>query len=174
MSRHVPDFINPIRAAEGGVSISGQLAFARMKRLLEIVTNPEGAADIVLDFAIDGQGTPFVHGRVRADLVLTCQRCLEAMVFPVDAEISLGIAASEEEAKRLPLQYDPVVTHGEQLSLAEVVEDEILLALPTIPRHDPAACTALENAEKRLEGVDEDDKAASNPFAVLAKLKAKR
>ena len=96
------------------------------------------------------------------------------MAFAVDAEISLGIAVSEEGAKRLPAQYDPVVTRGEQLSLAEVVEDEILLALPTIPRHDPAACTALENVEKRREDVDEDDKASSSPFAVLAQLKAKR
>ena len=55
MSKRVPDFINPFRAAEGGYGIAGRLAFARMRRLVEVVENGEGAAEVSLDFAIDGQ-----------------------------------------------------------------------------------------------------------------------
>ena len=174
MSRQVPDFIYPVRAAEGGFSISGQLAFSRMKRLLEVVCNPEGSAEIVLDFAVDGQGIPNVAGRVHADVVLTCQRCLEPMKVPVDVDLSLGIVASEDGANRLPEHYDPLVTRGEQLLVAEMVEDEILLALPAIPRHDTAECTAVENVEKRPGDVGEGDDVSSSPFAVLAQLKVKR
>ena len=174
MSRHVPDFVNSTRATEGDFSIAGQLAFSRMERLIEMVNNPEGAAEVALDFSVDGQGVHYVRGRVCAELVLTCQRCLEPMKFPVAVEICLGIVASEEEAKRLPEQYDPLVARGEQLLIAEVVEDEILLALPAIPRHDPAECTAMENAEKWQSGAVETAKVSANPFAVLAQLKAKR
>jgi len=175
MSRHVPDFINPIRAAEGGYVIAGRLAFARMKRLLEVVANAEGTAEVALNFAIDGQGIPNVRGQISAVLELTCQRCLETMKIPVTVKISLGIVGSENEAKRLPEQYDPVVMHGEQLLIAEMVEDEILLALPAIPRHDPADCAAAERAEKvRQDRAGESDASAANPFAVLAKLKTGR
>ena len=174
MSRQVPDFINPVRAAEGGFSISGLLAFGRMKRLLEVVNNPEGAAEIALDFAVDAQGVPYVRGWIRAELVVTCQRCLEPMTVPVDVDLSLGIVSSEDEAKRLPEHYDPLVTRGEQLLVAEVVEDEILLALPAIPRHDTAECTAMENLEKRPGDDEEGNEVSSSPFAVLAQLKAKR
>ena len=173
MSRHVPDFVNPIRAAEAGYNISGQLAFTRMKRLLEVAGNPEDAAEIALDFAIDGQGIPYVRGRVSADVMLACQRCLEPMKLHVDADIYLGIVASEEEAARLPEQYDPLLIHGDQLLLAEAVEDEILLALPAVPRHDPAECAVANNVEQRQSGGEEADTASKNPFAVLAQLKGK-
>jgi uncharacterized protein len=175
MSRQVPDFIDPIRAAEGGISIAGRLAFARMKRLLEVVNNREGYAEVSLHFAVDGQGIPCVKGRVRADLILTCQRCLEPMKVAADIDVHLGIVASEDEAKRLPERYDPLVMHGEQLLIAEAVEDEIFLALPSIPRHDPAECVALEeHVERSGDGSGQADEVSASPFAVLARLKAKR
>ena len=174
MSRHVPDFINPVRAAEGGFSISGQLAFTRMKRLLEVVNNPDGVAEVDLNFGVDGKGTPNVQGRLHTDVVLTCQRCLEPMQVSVDVKICLGIVASEDEASRLPEQYDPLVARNEQLMIADMVEDEILLALPSIPRHDPGECAVMEDSEKRQSGAGQAAEESTNPFAVLAKLKAKR
>ena len=174
MSRHVPDFVNSTRATEGDFSITGQLAFTRMKRLLEVVNNPEGVAEVELNFSVDGQGIANVRGRIRADVILTCQRCLEAMTIPIDVDLKLGVVASEEAAKRLPEQYDPLIVRGEQLLIAEVVEDEIILALPAIPRHEPEECPAREYIEKRQSGAGQSDEASTNPFAVLAQLKAKR
>ena len=174
MSRHVPDFVNSTRATEGDFSITGQLAFARMKRLLEVVNNPEGVAEVELDFSVDGQGIANVRGWVHADVVLICQRCLEAMTVTIDVDLNLGIIASEEAAKRLPEHYDPLVVHGEQLLIAELVEDEIILALPAIPRHEPEECPARDYIEKRQSGAGESDEVSPNPFAVLAQLKAKR
>ena len=174
MSRHVPDFVNSTRATEGDFSITGLLAFSRMKRLLEVVNNPEGIAEVELNFSVDGQRIANVRGRVRADVSLTCQRCLEAMTVPIDVDVHLGIVASEDAAKRLPEHYDPLVVHGEQLLIAEVVEDEIILALPAIPRHEPQECPAKEYIEKRQSGAGQSDEVSTNPFAVLAQIKAKR
>jgi uncharacterized protein len=138
MSKHVPDFINPFRAAEGGYGVAGRLAFARMGRLVEVVENPDGAAEVSLDFDVDEQGIP----------------------------------RSDEEAKRLPDQYDPLVAGGQSLSVAQLIEDEVLLALPAIPRHDDAVCTAV-NAVMMEERHGEGDSAESSasPFSVLARLK---
>jgi uncharacterized protein len=174
MSRHVPDFVNSTRATEGDFSITGQLAFTRMKRLLEVVNNPEGVAEVELNFSVDGQGIANVRGRIRADVVLMCQRCLEAMAVPIDVDFNLGIVATEDAAKRLPEQYDPLVVRGEQLLIAEVVEDEIILALPAIPRHEPEECPAREYIEKRQSGAGQTDEVSTSPFAVLAQIKAKR
>ena len=175
MSRQVPDFIDPIRAAEGEVSIAGQLAFSRMKRLLEVVNNREGSAEVSLNFAVDGQGIPCVEGRVRAEVLLTCQRCLEPMQFAVDVDVHLGIVAGEDAEQRLPERYEPLLMRGEQLLIAETVEDEIFLALPSVPRHDPAECVATEHIGQRQndDGEREGD-ASAGPFAILAQLKAKR
>jgi len=175
MSKHMPDFINPVRAAEGRHSIAGQLAFARMTRLAQVVENRESSADVVLAFAIDEQGIPHVRGQVHGEVVLICQRCLESMTVPIDIEMDLGIVTSDEAAKRLPERYDPLVVSGQPLSVAELVEDEILLALPAIPRHDGETCTAAKTAipQKRRDDAASDEPAA-NPFAVLAQLKSKR
>ena len=174
MSRHVPDFINPIRAAEGGFHVAGQVKFSRMKRLLEVVTNRDDAAEVSLDFSVDGQGIAFAQGRVNADLMLTCQRCLSPMKFVLNIDFCLGIVASEDEAQRLPERYDPLIIHGDQLLIAEAVEDEIFLALPAFPRHDPAECDVVDNVEKRQSSNDEAEKLKASPFAVLAQLKGKR
>lgn len=169
MSKHVPDFIDPFRAAEGRHGIAGRIPFTRMARLSTAVENRDGAAEVVLNFAVDEQGIPFVNGRVQSDVVLTCQRCLEPMNLPIDITVELGIVASDEEAKRLPAHYDPLVAGEGKLAVAELIEDEILLALPAIPRHD-GACVA-----KGQEPPAEQDKdPAANPFAVLAQLKSKR
>ncbi len=170
MSKQVPDFINPFRAAEGGQSIAGRLAFTRMQRLAEVVKNTEGSAEVALDFAVDEQGIPHVHGQVRCEVVLICQRCLEAMTVPIDVEMDLGIVGSDDEANRLPERYDPLVAGAEPVLVAELVEDEILLALPAVPRHEGKVCAA---AIPEQVGEGDTAEVAANPFAILAQLKAK-
>jgi uncharacterized protein len=170
MSKHVPDFINPRRAAEGGYDVAGTVAFTRMARLSKAVENHDGAAEVALHFALDEQGIPVVKGRVRSEAVLICQRCLSPLSVPIDLEVELGIVASDEEAKRLPTHYDPLVAGEDRLAVAELVEDEILLALPAIPRHEDAACTAGVTEAPAEQASGRTD----NPFAVLEQLKSKR
>ena len=75
---------------------------------------------------------------------------------------------------RLPERYDPLVVSGQTLSVAALVEEEILLALPAIPRHEGEACTAAKasDLQQRQEN-DVSEASAANPFAVLAQLKSK-
>jgi len=172
MSKRVPDFVNPFRAAESGQTIAGRVEFARMGRLVEAVENRDGGAEVSLSFAVDEQDIPHVRGKVNGEVVLICQRCLEPMAVPIAIEMALGIVGSDDEAKRLPEHYEPLVTGGKPLAIAELIEDEILLALPVIPRHDDGVCAAANVANKEEPG-DEDDASSTNPFAVLARLKSK-
>jgi uncharacterized protein len=66
-----------------------------------------------------------------------------------------------------------LVARNEQLMIANVIEDEIILALPSIPRHESGECTVAEDVEKPQHDAEEGVEKAPNPFAVLAKLKAK-
>jgi len=168
MSKHVPDFINPLRAAEGAYDIAGPLSFTRMARLSKMVENCGGAAEVDLHFDVDEQKIPVVTGRLRSELVLICQRCLEPLSVSIDIEVALGIVASEQEAERLPSRYDPVIVEDERLSVADLVEDEILLALPAIPRHQEQCAAGVPPAEQPPA------ERADNPFAVLSRLKSKQ
>lgn len=97
-------------------------------------------------------------------LSLACQRCLEAVPFGLDIESLLelvpeGAEMSQEELEDDSRDFLPVVR---DLDVAELVEDEILLALPVAPRHERCGLPGAAEAGER-----------SNPFSALAELKGK-
>ena len=169
MSNRLPDFIDPMRYADTGRALAGSVPFSRMQRLTDIVSNHDAACEAELRFDVDAQGTRTVQGRVRAQLTLVCQRCLQPMSVRVDAPVSLGIVASEREAEQLAEVYDPLLVSEDPLSLAELLEDEILLALPVFPRHEEGECAAAAGAAQEDEVIPVEK---PNPFAVLARLKS--
>ena len=95
---------------------------------------------------------------------LACQRCLEAVEVAVDAHGRLVFVESEEAAAGLPASHDPVTMSNGRVSLPDLVEEELLLALPLIPAHPDEGC--------RQEPQAEDSQAAptQRPFAGLREL----
>ena len=141
MSGGLPAFIEPVRLAELGRSLAGRLPLERLRRLAELLVDRRGEAEVRLDFRQEGRGRVVVLGRIGALLRLTCQRCLEPFDFAVDVPVHLVVVGSDAEAERLAEEEDPLLLgEGQALSLAEMVEDELLLALPQVPAHPPPGC----------------------------------
>lgn len=171
MSNQLPHHIDPVRLAESGSLLAGDVAFSHMARLSSVVGNRDGAAHVELRFGVDEQGIRCVHGNITGDVALVCQRCLEFLPLPVKIEVNLGIVESELQADRLPSRYDPLMVGNEPLIVGELVEDEILLALPDFPRHKADDCQ-LE-AVRTQPPEEKPPSPQENPFAVLARLKSK-
>lgn len=166
----LPELIDPWRAVEAGAEFRGSLPLARMARLRESLREPTGEARFRLTFTRDPEGRGVLDGEIEARLILTCQRCLEALEFPVLTTLDLVLVSGLDEAGLLPEDLDPLLVPEEPLRLADLIEDELLLALPQIPRHEPGACpvggglwTAVSDERRAGEG--------ANPFAVLGALK---
>jgi uncharacterized protein len=139
MSEQLPERVDPVRLAQKGVVLRGQLPFSACGRLLEFALNPDGRIDLELAFELEG-GVTRVRGRVEATVRLQCQRCLEPVDLDVRCPVSLGVVASLAEADRLPEGCEPLLREGEgPIAVADLVEDEIILALPYIPRHPVCA-----------------------------------
>lgn len=168
----MPHQLDPFRLAESGAKLSGSIPIRQLQRLRSLLTDDSGEIAVELDFDIDELGVPNVQGRITAQLSLSCQRCLESYVIPVDASISLAWVRSDQEADRLPLLYEPYLVETNPLILNDVIEDELLLALPQVPMHEMAKCPANKWI-KQPAPADEDDTEKENPFSVLAKLKHK-
>ena len=101
-----------------------------------------------------------------------CQRCLEPMVHGVTAEALFGIVSSAEDAEQLPERYEPLIVAERSLFVADLVEDELLLSLPLVPKHAEKDCPAAQRlAQANEEAGEAEDKV--NPFAVLSRLKDK-
>ncbi len=176
MSSRLPEFIDPRRLASQGAGFSGTVELAVLTRLREALKDTTGIARFDLAFYRDNRQRARIKGQVQADLLLECQRCLEPVVLPVNAVLDLAIIRVLEEAEKLPESCDPVWVEEETLRLLDLVEDELILAIPQVPRHEPDACRIDSDGQVNGETADqelEDDLSDKpNPFAVLAGFKS--
>lgn len=89
------------------------------------------------DFAHDAQHNVIVELWVEAELPLICQRSLRPYLEPVKRHSLLAVVESVAEQELLPEHYEPVLAENGHLALLDLVEDELLLGVPQVPR-DPA------------------------------------
>jgi len=153
--------IDGFEFASAGAVQQGAMPLDGFPRLRDLLAADAGEVAYEVKGLRDGRGRPSLRIRVRGLLELRCQRCLEAMPFDVDEEEMLVLAASQAEIDADPA--DPEVPDrvlaGKEMALRELVEDQLILALPYAPRH--AVCgPAAPGVEKR-----EEDKLS--PFAGL-------
>jgi len=171
MSDQLPETIKPQSLVDTGGHIGGFTSLARMDRLAALLENRTGAVETQLDFGKDSQGIRFVHGSIKTELPLICQRCLEVMRYPVDLRLSLALVTSVEQADRLPEGYEPLVLDSATLSLTTLVEDELLLTLPIVAMHPESECSVRTPVSSEVNTGKVTEK--PHPFAALAQLKGK-
>lgn len=113
----------------------------------------------------DRQPQRWINLQMRATVHMTCQRCLEPVAVDLDLSRAIRFVPTEAEAERLDLESDDdVLATSRRLDLLALVEDELVLALPAVPRH--AACRPPVAPPSAVEPSD-DPAARTNPFAVL-------
>ena len=177
-----------------GGSVSGEVPVRELPRILaETAGNaPATAASESFAFTATGfareeavePGAPVtqrlfldltVNGQVWSD----CQRCLQVFAEPIATSTRFEVMPTEEAADAAPMDDDEVdvIVGSKRFSLLELIEDEVLLALPTAPKHTvcPAVHESLvtgADGQVEPEGEPEEEKRPS-PFAALASLKTK-
>jgi uncharacterized protein len=166
----LPKLLDPWLLIETGASFEGALALSSFPRLADFLLESEGEATYWLGFTRDAERRGIVRGEVRARLRLVCQRCLGAVDYPVERAFTLAPVRGLDEIDRLRDDYEPLLLSGEQLHSADLVEDELLLALPQIPTHGPGECEAPTVPRSAKDGA-EVDLEAPRPFAALAEWK---
>ncbi|MEW6354669.1 MAG: YceD family protein [Pseudomonadota bacterium] len=168
MLERLPQFVEPLHLAEVKGLLKGHVALADMRRLAPSLCNPEDQADVDLEFGKDAQRVPYMRGRIDARVTVVCQRCLQPLTLPLHTEPRLALVTTPEAAETLPPHYEPLLVSAQPMRLADLVEDELLLALPIVPKHADEQCHAgVGRAAAR-------DAAPEKPFAALARLKRKR
>lgn len=172
MLDRLPETIDPLVFAERRIELKGKLNLASFSRLEGLLLETTGQVDLELFFNQQGRHS-FIEGSASTTLIMACQNCLEAVEVPITVAIRLGVVANLEEADRLPAGYEPLLLTEEKILLREIVEDELLLAIPTFPKHQQACITFTNNllAETALNNTVTQT-TPKNPFAVLAKLKS--
>lgn len=110
-----------------------------------------------------------MRGRIRANVSVQCQRCLGALPLTVETELLLGMV-SERDPRELPAYYEPLPVGHDPIFLRDIIEDELILSLPIVPKHADGQCP--DQLKAGAEDSNESHSATEgNPFAVLAGLK---
>ena len=113
-----------------------------------------------------GEGQVWLHLSALAEVPLQCQRCLRPVVIEVQVERSFLFVHGEDAAAQIDGDMEEdVLPITRALDLRELIEDEVLLALPIVPRHDVCPIPLVAGTAE-VPACD-----APNPFAVLAALK---
>ncbi|WP_374587296.1 YceD family protein [Ideonella dechloratans] len=171
-----PRKLDLARSARDADHLQGEWPLASLPRLAEVdvadaLAPPvQWSAQAELRPVLGGEGEIWLHLQAHAEVAMPCQRCLSPVRLPVSVDRWIRFVADEAQAEALDADSeDDVLALPRWLNLAELIEDELLLALPIVPRHD--ACPApLPVREEPLEAEGE---ARPNPFAVLAQLKSR-
>ena len=176
----LPIRFDPVSFADHERKLEGPIATKAMLRLRENVVSSEGMVDAKLSFSRGLYGYPLVEGQVMASVTMRCERCLDEVQVEVNPEISVLVKPEEDllpeiEVEKAVDRSDFHEYDGISLVLSELVEEELLLVLPLVPKHqDISLCN--QDMVAWLAANDAQDKGpkaaverAENPFAILKK-----
>lgn len=162
--------------AREGQPLEGRWLLGELRRLSESTVSPPGdAAQEPVQWRAEGESVPraggdpqlWLHLHAQGAVWLQCQRCLQPMREALEVERSFRFVRNETEAEEEDLESEEeVLALQRSLNLQELIEDEMILSLPLVPRHE--VCPEPLPLPKDEPEAQEPK---SNPFAKLAVLK---
>lgn len=159
--------------AKAGAELTGSWPLAGFARLCPaLVAADDGAVAGAVRWTLRGEERAeragarqaWLHLQAQAELAMACQRCLAPTLEAIELERSFQFVADEASAAALDAEAEhDVLVLPRTLDLHALLEDELLLDLPLVPRH--ASCP-----QPLAEPATAPDP-TSAPFAVLARLR---
>lgn len=167
--RVLPEGIKPQKLARQGTTLAGIIPAERLVNLLEGSLGAERPAEVELRFSSCDGVVALVEGRAKAEVIWQCQRCLEPVSVSLDVPVRLALVGDAAVEEGLPDGFEPLEVLGEEMPLADLVEQELILAAPIVPQHDD--CSSPETVEAPPEEpVVEVVAPEKSPFKDLAAL----
>jgi uncharacterized protein len=175
MSAPLPERLDAARMVAARRTFHGSLPVASMKRLAQALANDGGEVGYDLEFGMEAPGISCLAVHATARVALECQRSLEIFEQPLDVDVRLGLIEHERDEAGLPAGFEPLLLEEGMLHPAQVIEDELLLALPPFPVKPGAEAEPKTWDGQRWTRAEPGETGrADNPFAILRDLKSKK
>ena len=165
-NNQLPKVIKLFNFAKKERSLGGVYKISSIPRISEIARNKEDNVKVDLSFYLENNKTPCIKGIIDLNIILDCQRCLEALPIELKVDFKLAFVRHEQQAEGLDSSYELYVTkeEKEELLTIDIITDEILLSIPMAPSHD-FNCNLIINEDEVVEESKE------NPFTILKNIK---
>jgi uncharacterized protein len=168
MAAGSPDLVDCTRLAEDGTRLERAYELRDLPRLEGLLANPSGLLKASFAFSKAPSGRPGAQVEVHAAPLLTCQRCMQGYALPIDGGSDVEFA-SDEAAGASSTEREIYRTEGGRISLRDLAEEELLLALPLIPVCSaPAICGNAPCADIDAPAQARDE--VRRPFSALQDL----
>jgi len=163
--KQLPKTIKLFKFARKEVILHGDYKIADIPRISEIARNIDDKVKVDLSFYLENDKTPCIKGIINANIILDCQRCLEALPVELKVLFNLAFVRHESQAEELDTSFEVYnIGEEEELDSIDLITDEILLSIPMAPSHD-FDCSLKIDKEEIIEEI------IKNPFDVLKNIK---
>ena len=144
--------IDGFEFAAAGAKQQGVWAVGDFPRLRDMLASDAGEIRYSIVGVQDARGRPALRVRLRGALQLRCQRCLEPLSFDVDADEMLVLAATQAEIDAEPADTEAPdrLLAAEDVPVKELLEDELILALPYAARHDGCDVSGESHGDEKI------------------------
>jgi uncharacterized protein len=166
-----PPWFQPLdvdRLARGEAEIDFDLPLAELPRLKARIPGIGGSVHGAVRFGRQGE-IAVAELSLAGMATLQCQRCMQTMELPIDSTTHVGLIFAEADAAEVPEELEPVLARSGSISVGELVEEELLLALPIVPLHEELRDCAVPPAAP-LVADDAAEQVTQRPFEGLADL----
>ena len=133
--------IDGLQFARDGGELRGTLGLEQLPRLAESPCKTFGVG-YCLRGGLNRAGKPSLAITASGRIELVCQRCLGSLLIDVDLDVELELCADPDAIAQADDEVDRVLATRE-MSVAQMVEDEVILALPQVPKHENCKVESL-------------------------------
>ncbi len=165
----LPITIDPFKSAQRRLVCEGVFSISGMNRLLAVCENSSEQVKVKFSFHVDERGLSVISGTGSALVKLTCQRCTDMFEHELNIDFVFSPVKNQDAIAELPSYYDAIeLDENGEVNLLELVEEELILEVPLVPRHNPKDCSAPADS---TWGELPEELEKPNPFDVLKQLK---
>lgn len=135
--------------------LEGEFSVTDMSRLGDYLGEAGGSCAVRFGFSHQQPGWIGLAVELRCRLTVSCQRCLGPLELEISERAEFGLVTDDTAADILPEGIEPIELDGDRFSPMQLIEDELIIAVPMAPRHAREQCAADTNALP--DGVSEQD-----------------
>jgi DUF177 domain-containing protein len=168
MAPALPDRVDSAHLADNSMVLERVYPLGEMLRVQDLLADPRGSVRVRFAFAKVDSGRAGATVAVEATLQLVCQRCLQGFAYAVAGSSEIEFS-SGPDAGAANSQREVYETNEGWVSLRELAEEELLLALPAVAMHTPETCGQAQTYEAGGETQDMSGD-RSRPFTGLKDL----
>lgn len=151
-----PVIIDALTLARSGAGYDYRFQQHHFSRLSGLVMSEQPSLDVKLQFDLQ-RDKPIIRGQLQGTVELVCQRCMALLQYPLDEQFALWVVeaatTSSDHPDELAADHELAdmeewVADATRIDVVELVEEQIILALPLVAKHDDeSVCAKLRTGK---------------------------